>query len=104
MPSGCSEQPCSSRVASLAIGLRKRRMLQALGFCVLVLIVVAACTVMERQRLAAFRKRFPPISDEEFMAQCPPGTSRDVALRVRRIVADSLGVEYHRVYPSSSLV
>jgi acyl carrier protein len=38
------------------------------------------------------------------MAQCPPGTSRVVALKVRRIVAEQLGVEYGRIYPSSSFV
>jgi hypothetical protein len=56
-----------------------------------------------RQR-AAFREQFPPISDAEFLARCPPGTSPDVALKVRRIVADMLAVEYERVYPSSRFV
>jgi hypothetical protein len=47
------------------------------------------------------RRRFPPISDDEFLARCAPGTNPQVALKVRRIVADSLGVEYERIYPSS---
>ena len=36
----------------------------------------------------------PLISDEEFLALCKPGTNPDVALRVRRMVADSFGVNY----------
>jgi hypothetical protein len=86
------------------VALEEHRMLQAVGFGVAVLVVLAAITVIERQRGAVFRKKFPPISDEEFMAQCPPGTSREVALKVRRIVADQLGLEYERIYPSASFV
>jgi hypothetical protein len=51
-----------------------------------------------------FNDRFPPISDDEFVARCTPGTRRDTALRVRRIVAEQLGVEYARIYPSSRFV
>lgn len=51
-----------------------------------------------------FEARFPPISDEEFLARCTPGTRRHVALGVRRIVAQQLGVEYERIYPESSFV
>lgn len=54
--------------------------------------------------LTGFNQRFPPIEDDEFIARCSPGASRDVALRVRRIVAEQLGVEYERVYPSSRFV
>jgi hypothetical protein len=79
-------------------------MLQAFGFGALVLLILAVSIVWERRRRAAFNERFPPISDEEFMAGCPAGTNPAVALKVRRIVADSLGVEYARVYPSSSFV
>lgn len=49
---------------------------------------------------AYFEDRFPPISDDEFVARCTPGTSRHVALTVRRIVAAHLAVEYERVHPS----
>lgn len=51
-----------------------------------------------------FNKRFPPISDAEFMARCRPGTNPEVALKVRQIVADRLGVEYERIYPSTRFV
>lgn len=51
----------------------------------------------------AFRKRFPPISDsdKEFVARCRPGTTPDVALRVRRIVSRHYGIPSEQVHPSS---
>jgi hypothetical protein len=52
----------------------------------------------------SFEKRFPPISDAEFVARCTPGTDPEIALRVRWIVADRLGVEYERIYPSTRFV
>ena len=58
----------------------------------------------ETRKRAMFAEQFPPISDAELMERCPPGTSPSVALKVRRIVADQLGVEYERIYPSSSFV
>ncbi len=53
---------------------------------------------------SAFKSQFPPISDAEFVARCTPGTSPKVALRVRRFVAENLGVEYGRIYPSTNFV
>jgi hypothetical protein len=70
-----------------------------------VLLIAASRCVAQAERVqAGFERRFPPISDEEFVARCGPGTNPDIALRVRRIVADTLGVEYARIYPSSSFV
>jgi hypothetical protein len=46
----------------------------------------------------------PAISDEEFVARCTPGTSPDVALRVRRIFAEHLAVDYERVHPSMNFI
>ncbi len=51
-----------------------------------------------------FGRQFPPIPDDEFLARCPPGTSPEVALKVRRIVATMLAVEYERIYPSTRFV
>jgi hypothetical protein len=51
---------------------------------------------------ASFNARFPPIDDDEFVRRCGPGVSRDVALRVRRIVSNSLGIDYERVYPEQT--
>lgn len=68
----------------------------------LAIVALAAITMLlhhGRQKWLA--TKFPPISDDEFMALCPPGTNRETALKVRRIVADQLGRPYHQVYPSS---
>jgi hypothetical protein len=51
-----------------------------------------------------FRHRFPPISDAEFVARCPPGTDPAVALKVRELVARHFVIEYARVHPSMSFV
>jgi hypothetical protein len=69
-----------------------------------ILVIFGCCAVMAKRRQESFKERFPPISDAEFLARCRPGTNPAVALRVRRIVADSLGVEYERIYPSSRFV
>lgn len=64
--------------------------------------VVVAC--VGRGERIAFDDRFPPISDDEFLARCPPGTNPKVALKVRRIVADQMGVDYERIHPSTRFV
>lgn len=50
------------------------------------------------------KRDWPPISDDEFMAKCSPGVSRDTALRVRKIVSEQLGVDYERVHPDQEFV
>jgi len=69
--------------------------------CVLGVLVCVAVAKRERK---TFRERFPPISDAEFLACCRSGTSPDVALKVRRIVAKHFAVEYQRVHPSSNFI
>jgi hypothetical protein len=75
-----------------------------------VLVVVAvvkwnrAVIAVVRWNRGAFEGRFPPISDAEFLARCPPGTSPEVALKVRKIVAEYFGVEYERVHPSARFI
>lgn len=66
----------------------------------LILFVLAA--VADRAR--ALRERFPPLSDAEFLALCPPGTNPAVALKVRAAVAEYFAIEYERVYPSMTFV
>jgi hypothetical protein len=51
-----------------------------------------------------FLERIPPISEAEFAALCRPGTDPDIALRVRRVLAESLAVDMERIYPSSRLL
>ena len=60
--------------------------------------------VVPRMTRAHFEKKFPPISDDEFLARCTPGTSAEVALKVRRIIADHLAVSYERIHPSMSFI
>lgn len=67
------------------------------------LIVVLLVVLHMRRQTRIFNERFPPISDEEFLARCTPGTNPYIALKVRRVLSESLGVEYERIYPSSRL-
>jgi hypothetical protein len=65
------------------------------------LFVVLVFYILDKWARQRFEERFPPISDAEFVARSRPGTNPKVALKVRRIVADNLGVEYDRIYPST---
>ncbi len=53
---------------------------------------------------SSFNERWPPISDDEFLARCSPGTTRETALRVRRIISEQLGVPYDQIYPEQDFV
>jgi hypothetical protein len=70
----------------------------------LLVVLILAVQFVGRAQTASFNARFPPISDQEFVALCSPGTSPDVALRVRRIIAKRLAVEYERVHPSMNFI
>jgi hypothetical protein len=80
------------------------------NFIVLVVISLAVPIILfllsklKMQEDRAFEDKFPPITDDEFLARCTPGTNPKIALRVRRIVSESLGVDYDRIHPSSSFV
>ena len=80
--------------------------LVALLVALAAIIVFLVCvTVTSGKRDAeSFKRRFPPLSDAEFVARCTPGTNPDIALRVRKLVAYRLGVEYERIYPSTRFV
>lgn len=70
------------------------------------IVVVSGLLVLaseERDR-EAFHEGWPPISDDEFLEACPLGTDRFIALRVRRIVSEQLGVEYLRLHPGMRFV
>lgn len=51
-----------------------------------------------------FEEQFPPRSDAEFVERCGPGTNAAVALKVRRLLSDCLGVDYERIHPSARIV
>jgi hypothetical protein len=75
--------------------------LVGLSILALLALVCIAVAVKQRRSLA---DQFPPISDADFLARCTPGTTPEVALRVRRLIADGLGVEYERIHPSLRFV
>ena len=68
----------------------------ALGATVVLLLVI-----LSKRRREWIRRRYAPMSDEEFMSKCTPGTDPNVALRVRRIIAERLGVDDERIHPST---
>jgi hypothetical protein len=70
----------------------------------LAFLALVVCRMEWKRRQQAFEERFPPISDAEFMARCTPGTRPEIALKVRRIVADAFGVAYERIHPSTRFV
>ncbi|MBN9519534.1 hypothetical protein J0H58_13595 [bacterium] len=71
---------------------------------VVVVLFVVGWLLVIRQSELDVHDRFPPISDAEFIARCTPGTTPEVALKVRRIIAEQLAVEYERIHPSMSFV
>jgi hypothetical protein len=75
-----------------------------LPLCVAALFVAVFVFITVIRDRAAFKERFPPISDAEFLALCSPGTNPEVALKVRRIVAEHFAVEYERVSPSMMFI
>ncbi len=52
----------------------------------------------------AWSNKWPPISKDEFMRRCRPGTNRERALKARRIIAKHLGIDYEQIYPEQSFV
>jgi hypothetical protein len=85
----------------MAVGREEKGMVPTV-MCVSVLaLVVVICIMLAKRKREVFNQRFPPISDAEFLACSAPRTSPLVALKVRRIVAENLGAEYDRIYPSS---
>jgi hypothetical protein len=85
-------------------------MMNSIVFSVLALLIAAVVYIAWRKweikwaREPSFNDRFPPISDEEFLARCPPGTDPRIALGVRRIVSEQLCIEQGRIYPESRFV
>jgi hypothetical protein len=63
-----------------------------------------ACARSAQRTIERFNERFPAISDAVYLARCSPGTDPQIALRVRGILAESLGVEEQRIYPSARLM
>lgn len=68
------------------------------------LVVISGVAAVYAESSAVFRDRLPPITDDEFMARCPPGTDRRIALGVRRLVSEQTGVPYEQIHPSTRFV
>ena len=76
-----------------------------IAFCVFAATILLAVGLwVERRKRLRFDHQWPAISDDEFVAACATGTSRDTALRVRRIIAEQLGVPYERIHPDQHFV
>lgn len=71
---------------------------------IFILLIVFAIVIVRPARQQATFIAIPPITDDEFMARLPAGTNRDIALKVRRIVADQFNVDYGRISPDTSFV
>jgi hypothetical protein len=70
-----------------------------------VVILLVSWGIREHRRaMRAFRDRFPPLTDAEFIARCTPGVEPAVALKVRRIISESFGIEYKRIHPDARLM
>ncbi len=51
-----------------------------------------------------FDRKYPPITDEEYLAGFPPGTDPEIALGVRRVLADALAINEEQIYATSTLM
>ena len=79
-------------------------MLTTILFISVFIVLSLVFNVCDGRRRRAFEERFPPLCDAEFVARCAAGTSPEVALKVRKIFAEILCVEYERIDPSSRLI
>ena len=70
----------------------------------ILMFVLAMLAFVAYQDVTQVSNNWPPISDDEFVAKCKPGTSRETALKVRRIVSEQLGVDYERLHPEQEFV
>jgi hypothetical protein len=82
----------------------EKTMMPFLLAMVVILLILAALVRGHWLYQRDFAEKFPSISDAEFVAKCSPGVRPEIALRVRRIVADNLGVNYDRIHPSMRFV
>lgn len=71
---------------------------------VLAALFLLAMLVWSVKRERDFKRKWPTISDDEFVAMCSPGTDRNRALKVRRIIAEQLGIPYEHIHPEQSFV
>ena len=78
--------------------------MQYLIFAALLSIAIVIVIAASYFQTNGWKDKWPPIDDDEFIARCAPGTNRDIALKVREIISEQLGVDYNRVYPEQRFV
>lgn len=75
---------------------------------VVIAVVIAAVVILgtyfDRQQRAEFRKKFPPLTDDEFVKRCGPGTDPEMALIVRDIIAEQLNIPREEIYPEHRFI
>ena len=83
-----------------------------IGVSALLIVIPLVCSYRKElpwarsleQSMEAYRDTHPPISDEEFLKLCDPSISPEVALKVREVLADALGMRKEEIYPDARLI
>ena len=70
----------------------------------LIAVVVVVVEMCSETSIANFEKKYPPISDEEFLSRCGEGVNAEVALKARRIVANQTQIDYERITPDMTFL
>ncbi len=70
---------------------------------ILIVLGIVAC-VLDRRRQQSFEEKWPAIDDDEFLRRCSPGTRREIALTVRRIVSKHLCIPYEHIHPEQNFI
>ncbi len=47
-------------------------------------------------------EKYRPLTDEQFVARCRPGTRAETALKVRSIISEVSGIPEERIHPEHS--
>ena len=67
-------------------------------------LAAVAVFAVEWCSMADSTKNYPPISEKEFLSRCRKGVNPEIALKVRRIVADQTQIEYERIDPNMAFI
>lgn len=70
------------------------------AFSLIAIIAIVVGVLFDRKQRAERRRTHPPISDEEFVALCKPGTNPEIAIKVRHIIARNLNIPVEEIYPT----
>lgn len=73
-------------------------------FSLLAISFVSVVCMLTRRAEQRFHERWPAIDDDEFVRCCSPGTNREIALKVRRIISKQLNIPYEHIHPEQSFI